>query len=145
MLTYSARCNLFGSWGYEMVQGEILGEIPIPTLYQEDLHLDTCMRDQLYLRLKSLFTVTKYQDSYTLYTLYLCGYPTITLLLYMTTTPSSRDLLCYSMTREEGSTPIYRTPWLIWFYHVLIFYTLSTKYPTLKFFSCYLTIQISSF
>ena len=69
-----------------MVQGEILGEIPIPTLYQEDLHLDTCMRDQLYLRLKSLLTITKYQDSYTLY---LCGYPTITLLLYMTTLPSS--------------------------------------------------------
>lgn len=61
----------------------------------------------------------------------LCGYPTITPLHYITTFPShTYDLICHSMScydKGEGSTPIYRMPWLIWFCDVSIFYTLLYK------------------
>ena len=34
------------------------------------------------------------------------------------------DLLCHGMAREEGDTPIYRTPCILWCCHVSIFYAL---------------------
>jgi len=51
---------------------------------------------------------------------FLCDYPTMTLLHYMKTP--------YVMIWQEGrGHPYYRTPWLIWFCHMSIFYTLLYK------------------
>ena len=75
----------------------------------------------------------------------------MTLLCYMTTLSfATWDLLCYSMTRGEGSTPTYRTLQLIQFCRVSIFYTLLYKICNSRIFSClsnhtniqFLTIEV---
>ena len=105
----------------------------ISTLHQEDLHLDiNIWETNLIWELNSLFTITQLLH-------FLSGYPTMTLLHYMTILSSPTwDLLCHGMARGEESTAIYRTPWLIWFFHIFIFCRLLYKDLTLEF-SSYLS------
>ena len=57
------------------------------------------------------------------------------LLQYMAILPSSTcDLLCHGMARDQRSTLIYRTSWLIWFCHMSIFNTLFYKISNYKVF-----------
>ena len=89
---------IFGKWYQSSVIHFFRGPYT-HTIYQEDLHLDTNMRNQLYLETQIFIHHNLVQHK--TFTLFM-WHPAIKLLLYMTTILETS--ICYSMARGEGST-----------------------------------------